>query len=657
MSKSKKILVLGVDGMDPSLSKKYLDQGIMPNLQKFIKAGSSSKDLKLLGGVPTITPPMWTSLATGANPSTHGITCFWGQSKENMAAFEYNMTSKRCKAEQLWNVTANAGLKTLVWHWPGSSWPPSSSSPNLHVVDGTQPTSVGNGDCVIDNDKVLWARSDIEAVRYEPKVANTSGAGCTLSDIPEEEQKPKLKMNLIMSEEEGDPSADRQPYEKIYSPLKDAYNWAYDVPAGALEFRYVLYDGKVSRPGLIVKDEYGKYNKVVLFKSKKDSDPWVVLEKDKFYMDIREQLNLEAKSYNVNRHIRLLELDESTGDLKLYFGQGMDIDKDDLWHPKKLKQSIIKNVGPVPGVSMSDASDEELAQKVLLPTISYYVDWQAKAMNHLIAEEDYDVVFSHIHNVDTCGHLFWYFAKHRKEVNNNESVYQKAMEQTYIDTDRYLGSFLHLLEKGWTIMLLSDHGLLTPPEDEIPLLGDGFGCNVRIMQDLGYTVLKTDANGNELREIDYTKTRAVANRGNQIYINLKGRESQGIVDIKDKYELEREIIDDLYNYRQNGRRIVSIALRNKDAAVLGLSGDECGDILYWLEEGANRLHGDSLPTFEGLFMTSVSPIFVAAGPGIKTDFTTSRVIRTIDVAPTIATLLDIPMPADCEGAPVYQIID
>jgi hypothetical protein len=54
------------------------------------------------------------------------------------------MDSRNCKAEPLWNVTSLEGLKTLVWHWPGSSWPPTSADPLLHVVDGTQPGSVRN---------------------------------------------------------------------------------------------------------------------------------------------------------------------------------------------------------------------------------------------------------------------------------------------------------------------------------------------------------------------------------------------------------------------------------------------------------------------------------------------------------------------------------
>lgn len=106
----------------------------------------------------------------------------------------------------------------------------------------------------------------------------------------------------------------------------------------------------------------------------------------------------------------------------------------------------------------------------------------------------------------------------------------------------------------------------------------------------------------------------------------------------------------------NGKRIVNIAIRNKDAALLGLSGERCGDIIYFLEEGFNRLHGDALSTTEGYFGTSVSPIFFAAGPGIKKGYVTDRVIREVDVAPTVSALLDIPIPAQCEGAPVYQIL-
>lgn len=50
---AEKILVLGVDGMDPRLTKKYVGLGKMPNVQKLIEKGSAREDLVMLGAQPT----------------------------------------------------------------------------------------------------------------------------------------------------------------------------------------------------------------------------------------------------------------------------------------------------------------------------------------------------------------------------------------------------------------------------------------------------------------------------------------------------------------------------------------------------------------------------------------------------------------------------
>ena len=52
--------------MDPKMTRRLVDEGRLPNIEKLIKQGGARHDLVLLGGVPTITPPMWTTLATGA---------------------------------------------------------------------------------------------------------------------------------------------------------------------------------------------------------------------------------------------------------------------------------------------------------------------------------------------------------------------------------------------------------------------------------------------------------------------------------------------------------------------------------------------------------------------------------------------------------------
>ena len=130
-----------------------------------------------------------------------------------------------------------------------------------------------------------------------------------------------------------------------------------------------------------------------------------------------------------------------------------------------------------------------------------------------------------------------------------------------------------------------------------------------------------------------------------------------MVEPEERYRLEEKIISDLYNYRDSktGRRVIAIALRNREASIIGMSGEQCGDIIYMLAEGFNRVHGDSMPTARGYKNTSVSPVFIAAGQGIKAGHKTQRVIREVDVAPTVAMLCGVRMPAQCEGAPIYQI--
>ena len=84
------------------------------------------------------------------------------------------MDSRNCVAEQMWNVTTEAGLKTLVWHWPGAAWPPSSDSENLYVVDGTTPGALGFGYAMRDWEGILVASTKAtEPKFYANAVSNT----------------------------------------------------------------------------------------------------------------------------------------------------------------------------------------------------------------------------------------------------------------------------------------------------------------------------------------------------------------------------------------------------------------------------------------------------------------------------------------------------
>lgn len=674
---AEKIIVLGVDGFDPSLAKKFMNEGRMPALEQFTKRGASAQDMVLLGNMPTVTPPMWTTLATGATPRTHGITGFFNPhpDPEKMEYLAYALDSRSCRAEQIWNVFAEAGKKTLVWHWPGSSWPPTSSSDNLHVVDGTQPAAVNFGVGIIDWEKMCIASTDVAEVRFTGHDAAQAGAGCVLTGLDNNVADEDAitsgadvmgAINFIGAEDElfimsmtreenelnvlGHVSIDQSD-----SPITAPKGWA-NAPEGAKEFTIVTSAGVTRRPCLILPNEAGIYDRVAVYQSKKADKPLVVLTKDVYTPNIIDEINDNGEIKLGHRCLKLLDLGEKGNYVRLWMSMAIDIKQDSVFHPKALLDEVQSHCGYVPAISQITGSNTEFVQRIMLPSWDHYSQWQADCLTRFMDNADYEMIISHLHNIDLIAHQIWHFAKHKDKWNNDEKLYQSFMAYTYEQTDKYLARFLPYLDKGWTVIITSDHGLITEDNDA-PGLGEG-GVMLPVMEELGYTVAKVNAAGEKIREIDWTKTKAIAIRAGHIYLNLKGRTSHGIVEPEDKYALEAQIISDLYQYRdpETNQRVVALALRNKDAVVLGVGGDRGGDILYFVEEGYNIIHADSLSTQKGYFDTSVSPIFVAAGQGIKENFVTERVIRQVDVAPTLAALGGVRMPAQCEGAPVYQIL-
>lgn len=677
---TQKVLILGIDGMDPSLTRKFLAEGIMPNTARFLQSGSAHHDLSMLGGVPTITPPMWTTLSTGATPATHGITCFWGQSHKNLDAQVYALDSRLCKAEPLWNVLTEAGKKTLVWHWPGSSWPPTSESPLLHVVDGTQPAVINMGVATVDNEKIIRASVHYTQNSCAAHDIGDSGAGCIMDHVDaaeanesaqnydsqtpasrynfgsNSEEADKEKVNIMFTYQDGEGAVEAFRFDQIQAPITAAEDWP-DLPPGAKVFDIMLSRGFIRRYGLLLPNEAGIYDCIALYKNKRDKQPFFTLYPGLLYSGIVDEATSHDQPVEAFRSMKILRLAPDGSEVDLWISSAVDLKEDKVWHPRSLMQDVYANVGLPPFAGVAGGAVPQLVQEVQLAGWEAYAQWQASALNYLIQSQQYDVIFSHLHNIDAMGHNFLYLCKTRERFANDEALYQRYFAEVYQQTDRYLGRFLPLLEDGWTIIITSDHGLLCQ-EEEIPLIGDNSGVNVRIMEALGYTTLLKDKQGADIKAIDWANTRAIANRGNHIWINLKGRNQTGIVEPEAYDALVEQIIDDLYRYQdpQSGSRVIALALKNKDAAIVGLDGPESGDILYWVRENFNRVHGDSLPTFKCYFDASVSPIFIAAGSGIKANYTTGRVIRETDVAPTVAVLMGVRMPKDCEGAPVYQIL-
>lgn len=691
-----KLLMLGIDGMDPRFTKRMIAEGKMPNTKKLMELGSCRDDLILLGAVPTITPPMWATLGTGCYPMTHGIMDY-NLSGEDLEITYAAFYSNFLKVQPLWNITAESGKKTLVWHWPGGAWPPTSDSENLITVDGSSPGAVCAFSSARDFDTVFIASTKAQKPSYMPMAIRQStlegDEKLTYLGIPQKTSKnPEAQellkkyyaeyvenlgvegytvpgsfvTNAIQFEEPELEYGGRGlmwdladfPTACSISPIFPPQNWGFELPADSKEFVMLTGIGKVVRFGLILKNPDGKYDRVAMYADKSKNEPIQILENDVFTPYVMDVLpKQDGTPEKVHRTFRMLEIAEDGSYVRIWASRGMSCEDDSVWYPRSLFKEITNKFGQVIPTSQMTGNDPEMILKCNHEQWKLSAEWQSKCMHYMIQEHGVEVIFSHYHGPDLEGHNYMKYLKERPTSKISEEQALEYAAETYKLTDNYIGSFLHLIDEGWTIIVFSDHAQICP-EGEAHVIGESCGICVDPLRGMGYTVMKKDENGKDLPDIDWSKTRAVQTRSNSIYINLKGRQPHGIVDPADKYELEEQIITDLYGYKdpKTGHRIVSMALHNKDAVLLGLGGPMGSDIVFFVHDDYCYDHGNGLSTACGHNNTTLSPIFLAAGPGIKENYRTTRYIREVDVAPTAAVLLGVEIPAECEGAPAYQIL-
>lgn len=122
-STPKKALVLGLDCSLRPMIEKFIGEGVLPNFKKFFEGGVVGENC--LSTLPTITPPNWTGIATGATPGTTGVTDFHYLMPDNPPDNRFSrqaFDSSLVQAETIWEVLDKAGKKCIVFNYP-VSWP------------------------------------------------------------------------------------------------------------------------------------------------------------------------------------------------------------------------------------------------------------------------------------------------------------------------------------------------------------------------------------------------------------------------------------------------------------------------------------------------------------------------------------------------------
>jgi len=612
----KKLILIGMDGAAAEELQRYVDAGVMPNAKALMERGVTGN---LMPVYPSLTPPNWTSIATGAWPGTHGITDFWLHLPDMpLNHIEYAFDTGYSRAEYIWDAAERAGKRSILVKYE-SSWPPTHK--NGYQVEGLGPGGTSyfeiTGDILFSTDP--WPL--VSQIQLKPAEG--------WSNVPDSSH-PPLEAVLVLKPKLGILAAERQASEasrrSIYTTGEDKTFYALITATGS--------EG---------------YDRVTVCHSRDGQDTVCSLSRDEWSDWNIEPFHLNDTSIEGAVRFRVLKLTPDGKTMELYVPQVFPTSG--YFFPESLGDELIAELGPfIQNPGRNARQFRWIDDDLFLELVEYHHNWLAGAAQYLMKNKQWDLCFVETHLPDYLNHLY---VTDLDPLSHATPSAQKAAESCFsrgfASIDRMIGTIIEGASEDTLILLVADHG-------GTATIAKQPGDISTALEKAGLLTLIEDPTTHR-KSIDWSKTRAVNNM-HHIWVNLKGRDPDGIVDPADYEKTRDEIIAALYDFRdpESGRPLITMALRREDSRILGLECDRTGDVIWAVLPEYDQAHGSQLPNAT-LGVSSMRVAFVIAGYGIKRGYRLERGGSVTSVTPTIAHLLRLPMPHQAEGAVLYEALE
>jgi predicted AlkP superfamily phosphohydrolase/phosphomutase len=325
-------------------------------------------------------------------------------------------------------------------------------------------------------------------------------------------------------------------------------------------------------------------------------------------------------------------------------------------HPPELKAEIHDVVGEYIFDVRDFRSDNKLK---ILEDIYEMTRKRFVLMRHFMVTKQWDFLMMVEMGTDRIHHAFWSYmdTEHRKYEAGHP--YEQVIRDYYHFIDDEIGKTLALVDNNTTVMIVSDHGAKR--------MDGGICINDWLIQE-GYMHLEQPTNGVTpfgKAKIDWSRTVAWGDGGYyaRVFINLKGREPQGVVDPKDYEKIRAELAQKLAAIPDDrGQPIPTEVHRPEELypKIENIAPDLLvyfGD-LYWRSIGTVGNPGihcfendtgldDANHAREGILI-GVPSENLSFGVDAGTELTG---VGLLDVAPTILEIMGVPIPKNMEGRP------
>ncbi|MEZ6061947.1 MAG: alkaline phosphatase family protein [Planctomycetaceae bacterium] len=533
-SLGKKVIVIGIDGMDPRLSSAMMSAGELPNLSKMTAAGGFRK---LGTSIPPQSPVAWSNFINGSGPGSHGIFDFihrhphdqcapffsaaetlpgegfieWGDHQLQLDFWPFGhkppQTVLRRQGVPFWDYLDAKKIDSVFYDLP-SNYPPSPSQYGHHkCISG-----MGTPDMLGTYGTYQYFSED------SPDEGLEEGGGIRT--------RLKFDGDSARSKIVGPPDALRKnpkPLEITFEIHRDRNSGAalIEIQGRRIMLRpgqwshWIRLDFAVSTPKPLPAQHASGVCRILL-------------------QEIAPNCRLYVTPINVDPSDPAVQLSEPadfitdvSDKLGLFYTTGFQEDH-------KARSNGIFN-------------DDEFRRQA-----THVLEERLALFEYAVENYEDGLLFFYFSSSDLQSHMFWWDesdgnARHPMMSSPEAAARFQYVKDLYRRLDSILGDINDRYGGRATIFVMSDHGFAN--------FGRQFNLN-SWLRDFGY--LNPRECTNVLVDGDWSRTRAYGLGINGLYLNLKGRESEGIVEPGEEQEkLLRQLSARLRNVRDfNGNRVI-----------------------------------------------------------------------------------------------------
>jgi predicted AlkP superfamily phosphohydrolase/phosphomutase len=620
----KKAIVIGLDGLEPTIVEAMLDRGELPNLARIRRSGWYSR---LRTTYPAQTPVAWSSFSTGTNPGGHGIFDFISRHPETYlpdaalsrfappkSAFAPPRVVNQRKGTPFWQTLSQAGVSSTVLRCPCTFPPDEIHGRMISGVGVPDIRGAQNKGTFYTQDSHVQARESEQVVNLPPGM--------------------QFKTHVI-----GPRNTKQSPAGDITCEILVDGN-----PAS--RSLGISTGGSSSRVDVPV----GKWSDWVRFKFKLSMLQSVTGIARIYVRQIEPCIEFYVSAVNFDPAAPLFPVSS----------------------PSAYAKDVAGQIGLFSTLGMAEdhngLNNSRFDEKAYLDQCELIIAERERLMRYELGRFEEGFFFLLYDTPDRIQHMLWRFREpeHPGYEADLAREYSTLIEQQYARCDKLLELVFDHADEDTLFIVLSDHGFNS--------FRRSFDTNTWLWQN-GLLSLRdgkkpSDGLGEGAEVIDWSRTYAYAVGLGGIYLNFKGREREGIVEEGTEAERVRNaIVSGLSGIADPATQREAIRhVSRRDEIYSGSYAVDAPDLLVnfrpgfrvsWqsavggfadslIEDNKRKWSGDHIIDPEAvpgiLFMNARPAAPSPAGLG-KGGHTPS----IIDLAPTILNHLGVPVPEIMEG--------